>query len=150
MTDERTVSAERAGTPAHLWIVGMLAVLWNAMGAFDYTATQLRLEFYMSQFTQEQLQYFYGFPAWFEAVWAVAVWGAVLGSLALLLRTRWAVALFGLSLLGVLISSIYNFGIREGASVMGTAGVVFGVVIALIAVLLTLYSYVLTRRGVLR
>ena len=46
-------------TPIHLWIVSILAVLWNAMGAFDYIATQYRLESYMSQFTPEQLEYFY-------------------------------------------------------------------------------------------
>ena len=50
--------------PRHLWIVGTLAVLWNAIGAFDYSASQLRLDFYMSQFTPEQLEYFYGFPTW--------------------------------------------------------------------------------------
>ena len=25
--------------PVHLWIVGILAVLWNAIGCFDYYAT---------------------------------------------------------------------------------------------------------------
>ena len=34
------------------------------LGAFDYLATQLQFEPYMSQFTEEQLSYFYGFPAW--------------------------------------------------------------------------------------
>ena len=28
-----------AKAPVHLWIVGILAVLWNAVGAFDYFAT---------------------------------------------------------------------------------------------------------------
>ena len=72
--------------PTHLWIVGIIAVLWNAIGAFDYSATQLRLESYMSQFTPEQLDYFYGFPAWTVAAWAIAVWSSLLGSIALLLR----------------------------------------------------------------
>jgi hypothetical protein len=43
--------------PAHLWVVGALSLLWNAVGAFDYTATQMRLESYMSQFTPQQLDY---------------------------------------------------------------------------------------------
>ena len=34
----------RPKTPKHLWIVGILALLWNFMGAFDYLATQLKLE----------------------------------------------------------------------------------------------------------
>ena len=89
-----------AKTPIHLWIVGVLAVLWNAVGAFDYSATQFRLESYMSQFTPEQLEYFYAFPPWMDAAWAIAVWASVLGSLSLLLRKAWAVWLFGLSILG--------------------------------------------------
>ena len=73
-------------TPIHLWVVGLLALLWNLVGAFDYAATQLRLESYMSQFTTEQLEYFYGFPAWMDAAWAIAVWASLLGAIALLLR----------------------------------------------------------------
>ncbi|NNJ77956.1 MAG: hypothetical protein HKP19_01735, partial [Xanthomonadales bacterium] len=61
-------------TPFHLWLIGILAVLWNAIGAFDYTATQMQMDFYMSQFSEEQLAYFYGFPAWVDAAWAIAVW----------------------------------------------------------------------------
>lgn len=72
--------------PMHLWIIGILSLLWNAVGAFDYSATQLRLESYMGQFTAEQLEYFYGFPAWLKAFWALAVWSSLLGSVALVLR----------------------------------------------------------------
>ena len=70
-------------TPFHLWIVGILAVLWNAIGAFDFIATQYKIESYMSQFTPEQLEYFYGFPLWMEVAWAVAVWGSLLASFGL-------------------------------------------------------------------
>ena len=30
-------------TPVHLWIVGILALLWNAVDAFDFLATQIKL-----------------------------------------------------------------------------------------------------------
>ena len=29
-------------TPKHLWVVGMLSLLWNAYGAYDYTDDQPR------------------------------------------------------------------------------------------------------------
>jgi hypothetical protein len=51
-----------AKAPIAFWIIAVLSLLWNAVGAFDYLATQLELESYMSQFTQEQLDYSYGFP----------------------------------------------------------------------------------------
>ena len=60
--NEMNAGEARSKTPVHLWIVGVLALLWNAMGAFDYLATQLELDFYMSRFTEQQLAYFYGFP----------------------------------------------------------------------------------------
>jgi hypothetical protein len=136
--------------PVHLWIVGILAVLWNAMGAFDYAATQLKLEFYMAQFTQEQLDYFYSFPAWVDAAWAIAVWSSLLGSLVLLLRKSWAVGLFGLAILGLAISTVYNFVLSNGLEMMGSEAAMFTVVIWVIAVLLFFYARAMSKKGVLQ
>jgi hypothetical protein len=136
--------------PRHLWIVGILAVLWNAIGAFDYSASQMRLESYMSQFTQEQLDYFYGFPAWAVAAWALGVWGALLGSVALLLRKAWAVWLFGVSIVGMVITAIYSFGLSDGIKLMGSGAVGFTAVIWAIAFFLFFYARAMAKRGVLR
>ena len=136
-------------TPAHLWIVGVLAVLWNAIGAFDYTATHYRLDFYMSQFTTEQLDYFYAFPAWANAAWAVGVWGSLLGSLGLLLRKAWAVWLFGAALLGLAGSSVYNFVLSDGIDNMGSSGAVFTGVIWVIALFLFFYARAMSKRRLL-
>jgi hypothetical protein len=133
-----------------LWIVGVIALLWNAMGAFDYLATKMRLEFYMSQFTPEQLDYFYSFPAWVVAAWAVAVWGDLLGSIALLLRKAWAVWLFGAGVLGLAVSSVYNFVLSNGLEIMGSEAAMFTLVIWIIALFLFFYALSMAKRGVLR
>lgn len=142
--------ATAARTPIHLWIVGALALLWNSGGAFDYVATQLRLEGYMSQFSQEQLDYFYAFPAWAVAAWAVAVWFAVFGSLALLLRRRLAYALFTISLAAMIVSTVHSFALADGAEMMGSGGMVFSGLIVVMGILLVWYSKSMTTRGVLR
>lgn len=139
----------RAKTPLHLWVVGVLALLWNLVGAFDYLATQLELESYMSQFTQEQLDYFYGFPKWAVSAWALAVWGSVVGTIFLLLRRRWAVWAFGVSLLGLVVTTIYNFVLTNGAEIMGGGGTVFTMVIWVVAIFLYLYSRNQAKAGVL-
>lgn len=144
---ERPARATR--TPIHLWVVGVLSLLWNAMGAFDYVATQMELDFYMSGFTEAQLEYFYGFPAWVVAAWAIAVWSAVAGSVGLLLRRRWAVWAFGLSIAGMVITTLHNFVLTNGAEVMGTVGVVFTVVIWVVAIFLLFYARRQAERGVL-
>jgi hypothetical protein len=136
-------------TPVHLWIVAIVSLLWNAMGAFDYLATKLRLEFYMSQFTPEQLDYFYAFPSWMVVAWAIGVWGSLFGSVALLLRKSLAVWLFGASILGLTISTLYNFVLTDGAEAMGSGAVIFTAVIWVIVLLLFFYARAMAKRGVL-
>ncbi len=49
-------------TPLHLWIVGVLSLLWNAFGAYDHVMTQFRNAQYLSVFTPEQMAYFDNAP----------------------------------------------------------------------------------------
>lgn len=147
---ENTQSAPVA-TPRHLWIVGIVALLWNAMGAFDYVMTQTRNADYMAKFTPEQLDFFYGFPAWVDATWALAVWGAVAGSILLLLRIRWAGLAFLISLVCMVATTIHNYFLSNGMEVMGGAGpLAFSAVIFLVSVGLFAYARVLCTRKVLR
>jgi len=149
MAGKTRIFSDRALTPWHLWVVGVLTLLWNAVGVADYLATQLEIEAYMSQFSPEQLTYFYGFPSWLVAFWALAVWSAFAGSLALLFRSRFAAPLFLLSLISMLVTSVYNFGFSRGAEVMGQGGVIFSIVIAVISVALVIYSRAMVARHVL-
>ena len=137
-------------TPFHLWIVGVLAVLWNAIGTFDFIATQNKIESYMSQFTPEQLEYFYGFPLWMDVAWAIAVWGSLLASFGLLWRKAWAAWLFGVAILGLAVSSVYNFYLTEGAALMGSGAVKFTIVIWVVALLLYFYARAMADRRVLK
>lgn len=143
------MNGQTAKAPLHLWIVGVLAVLWNAIGAFDYTATHLRIEAYMSAFTPEQLEYFYGFPAWAVAAWALGVWGALLGSIALLLRKAWALWAFGISIAGMVLTTTYNFVLTDGAALMGPGAIAISAVIWVIALALFFYARAMAKRGVI-
>ena len=106
-------------TPRHVWVVGGIALLWNAFGAMDYVMTQTKNEAYMSSFTPEQLEFFYGFPAWVVAAWAIAVWGGVVGSVLLLVRKRFAVQAFLASLIGMVITTFHNYVLSSGFEVAG-------------------------------
>lgn len=150
MTENEMTAAETPRkTPIHLWIIGVLALLWNAMGAFDYLATQLEAEFYMNQFSEEQLAYFSSIPAWAVSGWAIAVWSALLGSIGLLMRKKWALWTFVVSLAGMLVSSIYTYGLSNGAEMMGTGGLIFSIVIWGIGIFLVFYARSQVSRGVL-
>lgn len=143
--------APKSNAPWHLWLCGVLALMWNGVGAFDYVMTEARNASYMGSFTPEQRAYFYGFPIWVVAAWALSVWGGVLGSILLLLRRRLAVPILGVSLATFLITTYHNFVLTNGFEVMGGVGsLIFSAVIFVITVALFLYARLLARIGVIR
>jgi hypothetical protein len=147
MTQDAAVPDGR--TPKHLRVVGILALLWNSVGAFDYLMTETRNESYMGQFTPEQLEYFYGFPAWVVAFWALAVWGGVAGAILLLMKKRAAAPVLLGSFVAMVVTSVHNFLLSDGLAIMGAGAVVFSAVIFVVALALWLYARRQADNGVL-
>ncbi|MDF1801024.1 MAG: hypothetical protein P1V81_17785 [Planctomycetota bacterium] len=137
-------------TPVSLWIVGVVSLLWNAMGGYDYVMTHSRDETYLANFTPEQLAYLDGYPGWMVSFWAIGVWGGVLGSVLLLLRKSLAGTLFAASFLAVVVATVRNFVFAEGFEAMGTGGALFAGAIFLAALGQLLYARAMRARGVLR
>jgi hypothetical protein len=69
-------------TPWHLWFVGVIAVLFNAIGAFDYVMSMAQGESYMASagMTPAQIRHYREMPMWMIAVWTIGVWSAIIGS----------------------------------------------------------------------
>ena len=148
--------AVSARTPAHLWIVGVLATLWNAFGAYDYLMTRMRNTDYLAQMMpgvdpNAMLAWVDAFPVWAQFGWGLGVWGGLAGGILLLLRSRWAVWALGLSLIGALLGLGYQ--IAMAPPMPGAEGPMFTVmpyVIILVALALVLYARAMEKKGVLR
>jgi hypothetical protein len=140
-------------TPTHLWVVGVVSLLWNAFGATDYTMTELGSVawFEMMSLGAEELAWTHSFPAWAVAVWAVGVWGSVLGSILLLARSRHAATAFLLSIAGAAASFAYQFtAVDKPASMQGGAAAVMPVLILILIVAQWFYARRQAAAGVLR
>ncbi len=139
-------------TPRHLWIVGVLSLLWNSIGALDYVMTQTKNKAYMAagNFSQAQLDYFYSLPTWMILAWATAIWASMLGSVLLLFKRKLSAPVFLVSLIGVVLSNVYNYGLSNGYEILGGASAAaFSATIFLIAVALYLYARKMSHKGVL-
>ena len=73
--EEVAAEGKVTGRPWHLWLIGILSVLWGSMGCLDFTMTQTRNMAYLEAggFTPEQIEFFVSFPLWANPLWAVAV-----------------------------------------------------------------------------
>jgi hypothetical protein len=127
MADHAIATARK--TPIWFWALAVLATLWNFMGVYDYVMTKLGNEAYLAGFTAEQIAYYEGFPAWYVAIWASAVFLAFFASLALLVRSRLAFPMFAASLVLFVVNTLYIYGFTQAVEMMGSGGVVFNVVI---------------------
>jgi hypothetical protein len=132
--------------------VGGLGLLWNGFGAFDYLMTHLQGDAYLRGIgmTDPQIAYFQAMPAWMTAAWAVGVWGALLGTVLLLLRTRLALPVFIASLAGLLVGLVYAYGLSDGGALMGTMGMVMNAVILAGCLFFVWYAWRSVKTGVLR
>ncbi len=137
-------------TPWHLWAVGIVSLLWNAMGGVDYTMSHLHSARWLEQYTPDQIAWFNGFPIWATSCWALGVWGAIAGSILLLMRSRLAVVAFAVSLIGLIGSHIYQFTSNAPAGLNTGTGTLFAAVLALVALALLLYARAMKQKALLK
>lgn len=145
-----------AKAPAHLWIVGALALLWNGFGAFDYVMTRTKGATYVESMMPGTdgdafMAYVDGFPLWASIGWGLGVWLGLLGAILLLMRHRLAVIALGLSLAGAILGIGYQLinpadlpGMDSGFNAVAPY------LIIAIALALYLYARSLLAKGLLR
>lgn len=146
-----------ARTPVHLWIVGVVSLLWNLIGAVDYLMTRMRNTDYLANMMpnadpQEVLAWVDAFPFWAQLGWALGVWFGVAGSILLLARKRMAMHCFLVSLIGILLGIGYQLVAAPpppGSPEQSVLSLMPYVVI-LVGVALYFYSRALVARDVLR
>jgi hypothetical protein len=142
----------KAAVPWHLWAVGVISLLWNGYGAYDFVMSMTQGEAYWraSGMNDAMIAYYNAMPAWMYGPWVVGVWGAFAGSILLLLRNRFAVHLFALSLLGAFGSLVYGLmnPMPELPSEMAVMAYMPWVIL-LIAAFLAWYAWTMSRKGVL-
>ncbi len=150
--------AQAGRTPVHLWIVGVLALLWNGIGCYDYLMTRMRnLDYFRSMAPdtdpEAMLAWVDAFPIYAQFGWGLGVWMGLLGSILLLMRHRWAVPVFALSLVGAILGLGYQiFLAPPPPPPMGgsTMAMLMPWVIIIIAAVLYYYANRQKQAGVLR
>jgi hypothetical protein len=141
-----------ARAPWHLWLIGVIALLFNSIGAFDFVMAMTQGAKYMASvgMTPAQIAHYQEMPVWMTAVWAIGVWGAFLASILLLLRRKVAFAVFVVSLAAFLISLLYTYVLTDGGPIMGQQMAITSAVIAILLLFFSWYARAMAKRGVLR
>ncbi|MDT0558691.1 hypothetical protein RM697_08535 [Ichthyenterobacterium sp. W332] len=126
--------------PIWYWILSIIALLWNALGVMNYIQQAYRTEGFLEQVTTEQLAILDSRPAWATAVFAIAVFTGLLGSLLLLLRKKVATPILIISFVCAVATQIWWFT-TDGPSTGGQiTGIFIPVLVIVFAALLVWMS----------
>ena len=136
--------------PKAYWVVAFLALVWNLVGLAMFYAQMTLEPSRLAALTEAERQVYLATPTWVNIAFGIAVAGGVLGALGLLLRRRWAVAMFGISLLAILVQFLGAYLSTPAWQAFGAAGLLMPVLLLVIAGFLWSYARRCAVRGWLR
>ncbi|NDK37900.1 hypothetical protein DT603_03485 [Pseudoxanthomonas gei] len=122
------------------WVIAFIALLWNLIGmAFFVMQVRLTPEM-LAAMPAAQRAVYAATPAWINIVFGVAVVSGVLGAISLLLKKRWAVPLFLVSLLAIVVQLLGAYAVTPVWQSSGAAGLALPVMLVVIALYLWWYA----------
>ena len=129
--------------------VTIILLLWNLIGIAAFFGQMTMDLDKLAQRDAYQAHLFATMPAWGWVAYGVAVWAGLIGTIALLARNRWAVALYWLSLIGIVLQFGRTFLMTDLIAVRGwTTGLFPGLIVA-VAVYQIWFARKLRRQGIL-
>ena len=131
----------RRTPPAVFWMISMAALLWSFLGLYFWLAQNFFMtEEIKASLSYERLEMLNNAPSWGVVVFGIATIFGVLGSLFLLMRSKFAKPIFIISLIAIIIQMLYRIFIMHSYEVMGTRGIIIPLIIIGVSVFLYLYS----------
>ena len=136
-------------TPVIFWAISIVGLLWNGFGVVNWARQTFMTEAFLAALPEEQLVLFENVPMWLTAVFAIAVITGTLGCVGLLMKKKWAVPVFLVSLIAIIIQMGYSMTLAEYRDVMGPMFFMFPLVLILVGALLYYYAKRLAGKGFL-
>lgn len=101
------------------WIIGVLALIWNIMGVAAYLFQAYITDDMIAALPEEQqAEFLVEHPAWYTALFALAVFGGFLGCVFLLLKKKMSFYLFIVSGICAIIQQGYLLATVELSSII--------------------------------
>ena len=132
--------------PVWFWVVSVLALAWNVIGVMAYIQQTTMAPEALQALPEAERALIAATPAWVTASFATAVFGGAAGCLLLLLRSRLAMPVLLLSLIGVIVQTGYTLLISDALAVYGPGGLAMPLTILVVAALLPWFARHAARR----
>ena len=127
-----TESSKKGSPPVWFWVISIVGLLWYLMDTSAFFMRLFMTDDAMKAMPENQQHLFQNIPLWVNIVFACEVFGGTLGCIGLLLRKKWALPLFVISILGVLAQTSNIWFLTDAISAMGAPAIVMPLVAIII------------------
>lgn len=127
--------------PMSFWIITVVALLWNILGVASFFAHTFISEESLANLPTAERELYGDYPLWTTVVFAIAVFGGLLGSIGLGMRQKWAKTAFIISLMAIIPQMIHNVFFTKSMDVYGPSQTAtMPLMVVLFGILLVWYS----------
>ncbi len=142
-----TPTTSPSSTPAWFKIAVYAAIAWSLIGVVSFFMDATTTKEALAKLPADQQELFSRRPDWILAVYAVAVFGALAGAVALLLRRKWATPLFAASFAAILFQFVYVLFPLGAIALLGWTAAIFPAVILAAGAAMLQLARAATKRG---
>ncbi len=121
------------------WVT-YIAIAWNLIGVIQFYVHISITPETLATLPIAQQELISSMPDWVNIAFAVAVFFGLFGSIALLLKKAFALHLFLISMLGILVQNYYSFFMSRAFDELGPAAIAVPATVSIIGVLLIMLS----------
>ncbi len=142
------MSTNQTKLPVAYWIVGVIALLWNLAGVANFVFQVFFTDSMVALMSEEQKELIMSNPMWMKLVFGIATILGLVGAIGLLMRKKWAVPAFLVSLIAIVIQMGYSCFGTNALEVMEQSPI-FPAMLVIFSVVLWWYSKRSDARGFL-
>lgn len=132
---------------AFFWVIAIIALIWNAMGVMAYLVEAFMTDEMRALLPEAEQAMYASKPAWATGAFAIAVFAGLLGSLALVMRKKWARPLFLISFVGIVAHTAYILFVSGIVEANGWGVAAMPLMVLIIGIFLIMYSKKATLQG---
>ncbi|MDF1699305.1 MAG: hypothetical protein P1U56_25860 [Saprospiraceae bacterium] len=147
MTDQIIDGGNNSKVNTAFWVIGVVALLWNLMGLGSFVTFATLSEDAMELMSEAQKEEYQSTPIWLTIAFGLATICGTLGAIALLMKKKWAIMLFLVSFIAVIVQ--FAGGVIGSNSVKenGMTALILPLIVIIVAGLLWYYAKKCDEKG---
>lgn len=126
--------------PKWYWALAAFFLLWNLMGVGSFFQHTLISDEALAALPTAEQDLYGSYPIWTKVVFAIAVFGGIIGSIGLIMKKKWAKTAFIVSLAAIIPQMIHNLFFTKAREVYGPGTEVMPILIIVFGIFLVWFS----------